>query len=146
MTHSFPTRRSSDRGVGLEARILAGGVVGPLDVEEQRHQRLGHEAAAEDAEVPGLVGAAAVGVQRLHGGRLVLVRVLRIVKAGLCPLRPAAAMPAGPHPGTSQAAWKVRAAARQALIFWADFSPGASSTPAAPSPARHSEARPVGKA
>src|SRR3546814_18612520 len=63
------------------------------------------------------------------GGRLVLVRVLRIVKAGLCPIRPAAAMPAGPHPGTSQAAWKVRAAARKAMIFWADFSPGASSTP-----------------
>src|SRR3546814_469694 len=40
--------------VGLKARILARGVVGALDLEDQGHQRLGDEAAAEKAEVPGL--------------------------------------------------------------------------------------------
>src|SRR3546814_1246437 len=47
--------------VGLKARILARGVVGALDLEDQGHQRLGDEAAAEKAEVPGLVRAAEIG-------------------------------------------------------------------------------------
>src|SRR3546814_17947087 len=54
---------------------------------------LGDEAASEKAEVPGLVRAAAVGVQRLHGGRLVLVRNNSLRRGGLCPIGAAAAMP-----------------------------------------------------
>ena len=49
--------------LGVECRIGLGVVVGPLQVEDQRHQRLGDEAAAENAEVPALVGAAAEGVE-----------------------------------------------------------------------------------
>ena len=47
-------RRSSawNAGIGL------GRVVGLLDVEDQRHQRLGDEAAAIDAEMAALVGPA----------------------------------------------------------------------------------------
>ena len=40
-----------ERGIGLCR------VVGLLQVEDQRHQRLGHEAPAENAEVPALVGS-----------------------------------------------------------------------------------------
>src|SRR5581483_1136577 len=46
-----------------ERRIGLGLVVGALEIEDQRHQRLGDEAAAIDAEMAALVGAGAVGVQ-----------------------------------------------------------------------------------
>ncbi len=52
----------------LEGRVAPGLVVGALQVEDQRHQRLGDEAAAEQPEEALLVGAAAVGVElRLLG-------------------------------------------------------------------------------
>ena len=48
--------------LGLERGIGLGRLVGALQVEDQRHQRLGDEAAAEVAEVAALVGAGAEGV------------------------------------------------------------------------------------
>ena len=48
--------------LGLEGRIGLGRGVGLLQVEDQRHQGFGDEAAAEDAEMAALVGAAAVGI------------------------------------------------------------------------------------
>ena len=43
--------------LGLEGRIVPGLGVGALEFEHERHQRLGDEAAAIDAEMPALVGA-----------------------------------------------------------------------------------------
>ena len=48
--------------LGLEGRIGLGLVVGLLQLEDQRHQRLGDEAAAEDAEMAALVGSGAEGI------------------------------------------------------------------------------------
>ena len=45
-----------------ELRIGLGGLVGLLHLQDQRHQGLGDEAAAEHAEAPELVGAVAIGV------------------------------------------------------------------------------------
>ena len=62
-------RRPADIGremavhLGLEVGIGLGIGVGPLEIEDQRHQRLGDEAAAIEAEMAALVGAAAIGVQ-----------------------------------------------------------------------------------
>src|SRR6202011_4517286 len=53
--------------LGLERRIGLGRVVGLLQLEDQRHQGFGDEAAAENAEMPVLVGTAAEGI----GTRLV---------------------------------------------------------------------------
>ena len=50
--------------LGLERRIGLGRGVGLLQGEDQRHQRLGDEAAAEDAEPAALVGAGAERVRR----------------------------------------------------------------------------------
>ena len=47
---------------GVGARL----VVGALDLEDQRHQRLGDEAAAVDAEMAAFVRSAAVGVDAVH--------------------------------------------------------------------------------
>ena len=43
----------------LERRIGLGVIVGLFQIEDQRHQRFGDVAAAEDAEMPALVGAGA---------------------------------------------------------------------------------------
>src|SRR5579885_704724 len=45
-----------------EGGIGLGFGVGALEVEDQRHQSLGDEAAAVDAEMPALVGAGAEGI------------------------------------------------------------------------------------
>ena len=54
--------------LGLEGRVLPGGAIGAFEVEDQRHQRFGDEAAAERAEAAVLVGAGpqAVGPRHLH--------------------------------------------------------------------------------
>ena len=49
--------------VGGEAGIGLGFVVSALEIEDQRHQGLGDEAAAIKSEMAALVGAAAEGVQ-----------------------------------------------------------------------------------
>src|SRR5262249_28045278 len=89
----------------LEFRIRLGGRVGLLQIEDQRHQRLGDEAPAEDAEMPALVGA---GAERIG----LLDRHARLATLGL-PSRAAAA----------RAAWM------KARILSKSFSPGARSTP-----------------
>ena len=50
-----------ERRIGLRLRI------GLLEREDQRHQRLGDEAAAIDAEMPALVGAGAKRIRLLDG-------------------------------------------------------------------------------
>ena len=54
----------------LEGRILARLRIGLFQIEDQRHQRLGDETAAEDAEMPGLVGTGAERVGLLDGHAL----------------------------------------------------------------------------
>src|SRR5579863_681851 len=49
-----------------KARVLARRIVGALDLEDERHQGLGDEAAAEQAEVTALVGTRAIGVGLRH--------------------------------------------------------------------------------
>jgi hypothetical protein len=46
----------------LERRIGLGVGVSLLQIEDQRHQRFGDKASAENAEMPALVGTAAEGV------------------------------------------------------------------------------------
>src|SRR5450830_1721357 len=52
----------------LKFRIGLSRRVGFLQIEDQRHQRLGDETAAIDAEMPALVGAGAerIGLRRAH--------------------------------------------------------------------------------
>ena len=50
-----------------EGRIVLGHGVGLFDLQDQRHQGFGNKPAAIDAEVPGFVGARAIGVQLGHG-------------------------------------------------------------------------------
>ena len=45
--------------LGLERRIGLGVGIGLFQIEDQRHQRFGDEASAENAEMPALVGAGA---------------------------------------------------------------------------------------
>ena len=47
--------------LGLKGRIGLGFGVGTLEIEDQRHQRLGDEAATIDAEMAALVRPAAIG-------------------------------------------------------------------------------------
>ena len=54
--------------LGLEGRIGLGVGIGLLQVEDQRHQRLGDEAPAIEAEMAALVGAGAVAVRRIGFG------------------------------------------------------------------------------
>src|SRR5215510_6559081 len=56
-----------------EGRVLFGVVVGLLQVENERHQRLGDETAAVKTEAPLLVGTGAEGIHLLrnvHAGTL----------------------------------------------------------------------------
>ena len=68
-------------------------VVGALQVEDQRHQRLGDEAAAEQAEEALLVGPAAIGVElrlfaflslRCHDEDLQFFATAHPVAAAIC--------------------------------------------------------------
>ena len=52
--------------LGVEVRVVLGGVVGLLDRQDQRHQRLGDIAPAIDAEMAARVRPAAIGVRCLH--------------------------------------------------------------------------------
>ena len=52
---------------GAKGRVVLGLVVGSLQVENQRHQRFGHEPSAVNAEMPLFVGAGPIAVQ-LHCG------------------------------------------------------------------------------
>ena len=54
--------------LGVELRIGLRRVVGALQIEDQRHQRLGDEAAAKNAEMPALVRP---GLERIELGFLV---------------------------------------------------------------------------
>src|SRR5664280_56779 len=85
----------------LKFRIGLGGGIGLLQIEYQRHQRLGDKTAAIDAEVPALVGAGAerIGLRRGHALTF------------------------------ASAASAARAARMKARILSGSFSPGARSTP-----------------
>ena len=72
---------------GLESRIFLGRLILALEVENERHQRLGDEAAAENAEMPAFVRAGTEGIgvfqfqyrlalQR-HRGRSEAIQVFR---------------------------------------------------------------------
>src|SRR5262249_5119012 len=52
---------------GSETRVALRRGVGALDLQDQRHQGLGDEAAAVDSEMAALVGARAIGVDLAHG-------------------------------------------------------------------------------
>src|SRR5450759_3333361 len=86
----------------LKFRIGLGRRVGLLQIEDQRHQRLGDKAAAIDAEMPALVGAGAerIGLRRGHALTF-----------------------------DASAASAARAARMKARILSGSFSPGARSTP-----------------
>ena len=57
--------------LALERRIGLGRRIGLLKLEDQRHQGLGDEAAAVDAEVPALVGSGAKRIGLLHDGHAI---------------------------------------------------------------------------
>ena len=52
----------------MEGRIGLGFGVGAFEIEDQRHQRLGDVASAIEAEMAALVGAGAIGVERIGLG------------------------------------------------------------------------------
>ena len=58
--------------LALERRIGLGRGVGLLQLEDQRHQRLGDEAAAIDAEMAALVGPGAERIGLLRRAHAVL--------------------------------------------------------------------------
>ena len=68
--HLLPERR-----IGLGLRI------GLLQIEDQRHQRLGDEAAAIDAEMPVLVRATTEGVGLLHAHAVTVLAADRVASA-----------------------------------------------------------------
>ncbi len=92
--------------LALERRIGLGLGIGLLQFEDQRHQRLGDEAAAVDAEMPALVGAGAERIGLLQRASCACSQVLR--------------------PSALSA---TRAARMKARILSGSFSPGARSTP-----------------
>ncbi len=53
--------------LGPEIRVGLGMFIARFEIENQRHQRLGHEASAEDAETTLLVGAGHVAVDAVLG-------------------------------------------------------------------------------
>ena len=71
----------------MEGRIGLGLLVGLFQLEDVRHQGLGDEAAAEDAEMPALVGTGAEGIGlslSCHG--LSCLTILRhVLEAGCAP-------------------------------------------------------------
>src|SRR6478735_4733725 len=63
-----------ERGIGL------GRVIGLLKIEDQRHQRFGDETSAENAEMAGIVGAAAVGIWFGGGHQTLNSRLARLAR------------------------------------------------------------------
>jgi hypothetical protein len=63
--------------LGLEGGILLRRVVRLLQVEDQRHQGLGDEAPAIEAEAPALVGAGAEGIRLLLDGHIFILPAFR---------------------------------------------------------------------
>src|SRR5690606_28559682 len=53
--------------LGMEGRVGLGLAIGLFQIENQRHQRLGDEASAIDAEMTALVGAGAIGIGSGYG-------------------------------------------------------------------------------
>src|ERR1043166_2527335 len=98
--------------LGLERGVDLGGRVGLLQLQDQRHQGLGNEASAVNAEVAALVGAGAERVGLLLNGHALLMML----------------------PTSSASA--ARAARTKARILSGSFSPGARSTPEDTSTAR----------
>src|SRR5581483_4318793 len=88
----------------LKGRVFARLGIGLFQIKDQRHQRLGDEAAAINAEMPGFVGTGFEGVRLLHGHAL--------LTSGFAFTRSAS-----------------RAARTKARILSGSFSPGARSTP-----------------
>ena len=135
--------------LGLEGRVGLRGRVGRLQVEDQRHQRLGHEASAEDAEAAALVRAVAERVRRGSDGhghgpcRAAFVDRPRPAR-GAPTMRPTRRIAnSGPFgaeskglPGARPLPPQPRAAAMKAAIRAGDFSPGRVSTPEETSTAR----------
>ena len=93
-----PVELAVEFGVGL------GLAVGLLQRQHQRHQRLGDEAAAENAEMAALVGAVAERIGLVDFGHAGLLASCSRAKA-------------------------ARAAATKAAIFFSSLTPGARSTP-----------------
>ena len=48
--------------LGLKSRILFGDLIGLFQLKDERHQSLGDKAAAEQAEMPALIGSGAIGI------------------------------------------------------------------------------------
>src|SRR5258705_251956 len=76
----------------LEGRIGLGVCIGLFQIEDQRHQRLGDEASAENAEMPALIGAGAEGIGQVWFHRTISSSVaraarikLRIISGSLMP-------------------------------------------------------------
>ena len=68
--------------LALERRIGLGRGIGLLQLEDQRHQRLGDEAAAIDAEMAALVGPGAERVGLLRSGHALSPLRVRRLRAG----------------------------------------------------------------
>src|SRR5262249_54005191 len=92
--------------LAAEASVVLGLGVSRFQLEDERHQRLGDEAAAIEPEMPALVGPGAERVELLDG------HMLLMAVSGAESLRAPS-----------------RAAAMKARILSASFSPGARSTP-----------------
>src|SRR6185437_11258669 len=103
-----------------ERRIGLGIGVGFFQIENQRHQRLGNEAAAVDAEVPALVGTGAKRIGLLNG---------HLTPPHPTVLRAVDLSPKGRGEEEESLASAARAALTKARIFSGSFSPGARSTP-----------------
>ncbi len=110
--------------LGVELRVGLRRLVGALQFEDQRHQRLGDEAAAEDAEVPALVGSAA---ERVELGVLRLLACRRLVCRDHVYRACGAILFKGLRP--HRASLAVFAARRKRPISSTSFSPGRLSTP-----------------
>src|SRR5205085_4181110 len=115
---------------GLEVRIVLDLVPVPLEVEDQRHQRLGDKAAAENAEHGLLVGSGAEGI---GCGRLVHRRsLLDLVSMSLSESRIPLLRDMLWFEKTVQAARSSRAALtarKNCSISAGSLTPGALSTP-----------------
>src|SRR5262249_34458127 len=91
--------------LALEGGVVLRRRIGALEIEDERHQRLGDEAAAVEAEMPALVGTGAEGIGLLDGHALLMVRL------------------------AADTLVAARAATMKAWILSGSFSPGRRSTP-----------------
>ena len=118
-------RARLERGIGLCR------VVGPLQLEDQRHQRFGDEAPAEEAEMAGLVGA---GADRSWGSGSSRSSSSRAGERPIIPVQSNQAQRAADRVALRQRARltprsRRRAASTKAAILAGSFTPGALSTP-----------------